>query len=95
MTKAKLIEFSFKCGFWILILVTCGQNSDMFDGDLFYPAVAAWMEVLITPVVLVPALSWLWLELTTYLWKLYIVCCLQTRPLLPLRDDGHYLIESS
>lgn len=41
MTKAKLIEFSFKCGFWILILVTCGQNSDMFDGDLFYPAVAA------------------------------------------------------
>lgn len=95
MTKAKLIEFSFKCGFWILNEVTCGQNSDMFDGDLFYPAVAAWIEVLITPVVLVPALSWLCLELTTYLWKLYIICRLHTRPLLPLRDDGHYLIESS
>ena len=41
MTKAKLIEFSFKFGFWILNEVTCGQNSDMVDGDLFYPAMEA------------------------------------------------------
>lgn len=96
ITKAKLIEFSFKCEFWILNEVTWGQNSDMFDGDLFYPSVAAWIEVLRTPVVLVPALSWLWLELTTYfMWNLYIICRFHTRPLLPLRDDGHYLIESS
>lgn len=90
MTKAKLVEFSFKFGFWILNEVSCGQNSDMVDGDLFYPAVAGWIEVLITP-----ALSWLWLELTSYLWNLYIICRLHTRPRLLLRDDGHYLIESN
>lgn len=69
MTKAKWIEFSF-LGICTLNEVICEQNSN----NSWWSFVATWIEVLVTPVVLVPTLSLLWLEFTTYLWNLYIIC---------------------